>query len=214
MQDAFFLLGAERAGLLLLELALSAHPLLAWDGDFDFPLDFEEPELGEWPPLVPTWQKLARSPRVRARRLRIDPALAFPALVRSLHAQQRERARAPLFGLSVHGHYDRLLRLFPAARFVYVGRSGGRVPASSGASAALRESERAWRTIAAEIHPQRRLELRYEQLVAAPARELGRVCELLGVCFEPRMLTGPAPLQAHAHARRAREASAADERGV
>ncbi|HEU4429284.1 MAG TPA: sulfotransferase [Myxococcota bacterium] len=165
MRDSFFLLGAERAGLLLVELMLAAHPDVAWAGDF-------------------------------------DRAIAFDAeRARSLHARLRARSPARHLGLSVHGAYGDLVQLFPAARFIYLGRSSGRAAARPGPGAALRESDRAWRAIAAQIAPEQRLELRYEQLVAAPARELARVCARLGVRFEERLLRQPAPPRALARVR-------------
>jgi len=160
MRDSFFLLGAERAGLLLVELMLAAHPDVAWEGDFDRALGWDAERA------------------------------------RSLHARLRARCRARRFGLSVHGAYGDLFQRFPEARFIYLGRSGGRAVAQSGPGAALRESDRAWRAIAAQIPPEQRLELRYEQLVASPAREIARVCERLGVRFEDRLLRTPAPLRA------------------
>ena len=196
MAKPFFVMGAERAGLLLVELLLAAHPNLDWGGDFDYAVDWDEPELGDWPPLVPYWGRLSLCPRVRALRLAIDPSLGFPELVRSLLDQQQARSQAVRFGLSVHGDYDRLLRLFPEADFIYVGRSGGRAGAEPSAGLALRESDRLWRTISAQIAPRNRLELRYEQLVASPASELARVCELLGVKFERRLIREAVSLRA------------------
>ncbi len=192
MGEPVFLLGAERSGMLLLELMLAAHSKIAWAGDFDFALDWAESEHADWPPLIPYWQQLAYAPRVRELRLLIDPTLRFPELVRSLLAQQRARSEAALFGASAHRHYHRLLRLWPDARFVYLKRGvPGAGDLASAALKALRDADREWRRIAAEIDPQRRLELRYESLVAEPGSELRRVCAFLGVAYDAAILSLP-----------------------
>jgi len=178
--------------MLLVELMLAAHPDIGFGGDFDYAIswsDSEYAEYAEWPPLIPYWQHLALSPRLRELGLKIDPALGFADLVRSLLAQQRGATAWP-FGVAAHGRYDRLLRLWPRARFVYVSRATSR-EAVAREAASLRESDRSWRKIAAQIEQNRRLELRYETLLANLPTELARVCGFLGVSFDPGMLSLP-----------------------
>ncbi len=193
MREPFLLLGAERAGLLLIELMLTAHPELCWGGDFDYALAWSDSEYADWPPLIPCWQQLALSPRVKQLRVKIDPTLGFADLVRSLLEQQRGDAVKP-FGVALHDHYDRALRLWPHARFVYLARNTPRASATAEPSSdvqRLRESDRMWRKLAAEIEPSRRLELRYEALVADLPGELGRVCDFLGVGLDEGLLRLP-----------------------
>jgi hypothetical protein len=192
--EPFFLLGAERDGLLLLELMLAAHPELAWRGGFDYALEWHGDDSEEGPPLVPYWRHLALSLRARQLGVRIDPTLDFPALVRSLLEEQRGGS-APPYGVSLHAHYERALRFWPRARFVHLGRA---VPRGDAEWHRLRESERAWRRIAAEIAPERRLELRYETLLADLAGQLARVCAFLGVRFDTPVQAAPAPRAARA----------------
>ncbi len=194
MGEPFFLLGVERAGLSLVELMLRAHPELAFCGDIDFALAWPEHDEGDWPPLVPYWQHLSLSREARSLGLRIDPKLAFPDLARSLLEQLRGTEQRP-FGAAVHAHYARLVRLWPRARFLYLARAAGRpmaISASADAWERLRESDREWRSVAARIAPERRIELRYEKLVAALPTELARVCGFLGVSFDPGLLRVPA----------------------
>jgi hypothetical protein len=193
LRDPFFLLGAERAGLLLLELMLTAHPGVRWGGDFDYALAWTDSEHADWPPLIPYWQQLALSPRVKQLRVKIDPTLGFADLVRSLLDQQRGSGDL-LFGVAAHDHYDRALRLWPRARFLHLARSTSRGTAETDAASDaqfLRESDRLWRKIAAEIEPNRRLELRYETLVADLPGELRRVCDFLGLGFDAGLLRVP-----------------------
>lgn len=196
MSDPFFLMGAERGGMLLVETMLSAHPELGWGGDFDFALEWPQTEGSDspWPPLIPYWQHLAFSKRARQLGLRIDPALDAPSLVRSLLAQQRDASARP-FGAAVHARYERVLRVFPGARFVYVSRSSARTGGSPDL-AELRASELAWRRIADRIEASRRIELRYETLLTRLPTELARVCGFLGVSFDPEILRSATPAQA------------------
>lgn len=196
MSDPFFLMGAERGGMLLVETMLSAHPELGWGGDFDFALAWPDAEDSdsEWPPLIPYWQHLAFSKPARRLGLRIDPALDVPSLVRSLVAQQRGDSVRP-FGVAVHARYERVLRIWPRARFVYVSRSSARTGGSPDL-AELRASELSWRRIADRIEASRRIELRYETLLTRLPTELARVCGFLGVSFDPEILRTAPPAQA------------------
>lgn len=194
MEEPVFLIGAEREGMLLLGLMLDAHPEIAWGREFDWAVDWEDVELGDWPPLIPYWQRVALSPRVRELGLTIDPTLGVPDLVRSLLDQQRARRDAALFGATAQRHADRLLRLWPRARFLYLQRSAprsGEPRLADSEVARLRDADREWRRIAAEIAPLRRLELRYEELVSAPSRALEQVCAFLGVRFDANVLSRP-----------------------
>jgi hypothetical protein len=185
--EPFFLLGAERDGLLLLQLMLGAHSELAWRGDFDFALAWPPNAAGEGPAVMSYWWQLALSPRVKELGLRIDPTLAFPELVRSMLEQQcGDSRRQP--GVAISENYDRALRLWPRARFLCL--SSG-VARNESERLRLRESALAWRRIAAEILPERRLELRYEALVSDVGAELARVCEFLGVRFDSELLRIP-----------------------
>jgi hypothetical protein len=195
----FFLLGAEAAGVALLEAFLGAHPRVAWGGSFDYALAWEASEHAEWPPLVPYWQHLALSPRVRELHAKIDPSLAFPDLVRSLLDQQRPESGDEVFGVRLAAHYDRALKLWPHARFAFVTsspRESRPRNAAGDPSPALapREALRLWRKIAADVRSDRRLEVRYEALVREPARELERVCALLGLDFSETLLRAPQPI--------------------
>jgi hypothetical protein len=192
MEEPVFLVGAARSGIALLELMLGAHPSVHWCGEIDFALEWDETQDGEWPPLVPYWQHLATSPRVRARRLLIDPTLAFPALVKSLLLQQRPRSSAEIVGASVHDHYARLVRLWPDARFIYLGSDAA---LDEDDARSLHRAARRWRSVAAEIPMGRRLEVRYESLVLYPRLELERVCRFLELVYEPAMLTEPVVLR-------------------
>src|SRR6185369_10561789 len=54
----------------------------------------------------------------------VDRSLSYPQLIDSFLQQQRARSNKPLVGATVHRHFDRLLRIWPVARFVHLVRDG------------------------------------------------------------------------------------------
>jgi hypothetical protein len=202
MESPVFLVGAERSGTTLLRLMLDGHPQIAWPCEFDFALEWPAAEAGEWPDLFDYWSALAESRQARRTRIVIHAQLEFPELVRSLHAQICSRTSKPIAGVTAHRHFARLLRLWPEARFVYLVRDGRDVARSHvemgwagnvwAAASVWRETERDWRRLCAGVPASRRIEVRYEDLVREPRRELTRVCEFLGVRYSPEMLDYPA----------------------
>lgn len=201
MEAPLFLVAAERSGTTLLRLMLDGHPQIAWPCEFDYALEWPEAKPGEWPDLVDFWSALAANRQARQARVQIDAKLEFPDLVRSLYAQLRARTRKPIVGVTAHGHYEQLLRLWPDARFIYLVRDGRDVARSHvemgwagnvwAAAKVWRDAEHAWRSLATRIPEERRIELRYEALVREPERELTRLCAFLGVDYAPELLEYP-----------------------
>ncbi|HEY8121581.1 MAG TPA: hypothetical protein VII78_09705 [Myxococcota bacterium] len=162
----FLLLGAERDGLALLELAIRRQRALAWGGDLDFALEWDE------------------------------CCAARGALARAVIAGVRAGDARP-FGGALHDRYDVALRAWPHARFVYLARGA---PREAQQWPRLRASERAWRNVACEIAPERRLELRYERLVGDFAAQLARLGGFLGIDFALSGGRSEAATRAHAAA--------------
>lgn len=198
MANPVFLVAAERSGTTLLRLMLDGHPQIAWPCEFDYALEWPVSDEADAPDLFDFWLALSESGQARQARVEIDPALGVPELVRSLYGQLRARTRKPIVGVTVHRYFERLLRLWPEASFVYLVRDGRDVARShvemgwagnvwAGARDWL-EAERAWRALAQRIPAERRIEVRYEALVAAPAQELARICDFLDVEYSPDML--------------------------
>ena len=202
MRDPVFLVAAERSGTTLLRLMLDGHPQISWPCEFDYALDWPAGDEGEWPDLFEFWMRLAESRQARQARVQIDPELNFADLVRSFFEQLRARTRKPIVGVTAHRYFERLLRIWPEASFIYLIRDGRDVARSHvemgwagnvwSGSRAWVEAERAWRALAQHIPPERRIEVRYEALVSLPERELTRICGFLGVDYSPEMLDYPA----------------------
>jgi len=112
------------------------------------------------------------------------------------------KVSARLFG-DKNPHYallvERLLKTFPHARFLHMVRdprdnilSYKSVPFDVNDSRALAYRWRAYnlRLLRAQAAaPDRFLQVRFEDLLANADAELGRVCEFLGIAYEPSMLS-------------------------
>ena len=197
VEEPFFLVGSERSGTTLLRLMLAHHPRIECAPEFEFlvePLSDGE----RWPDLDKYREWLSTNRIFLPHGLAIDAALDYPALARSFLAQYAARSRKPIRGATCHEHFDRLLRLWPAARFVHLLRDGRDVARSCigmgwagnvwyGAERWI-TAENLWTELCRRVPPSRRFELRYEDLVRNPDAELVRLCGFLGTDFERSML--------------------------
>ena len=196
-EEPFFLVGSERSGTTLLRLMLAHHARIECAPEFEF-LVQQLPAHEGWPELGPYHDWLSTHRIFLPHGLAIDRALDYPALMKSFLAQYCARSKKPLRGATCHKHFDRLLRIWPRARFVHLVRDGRDVARScigmgwagnvwSGAERWI-EAERLWEALAPHLETLRRFELRYEDLITEPERELARLCAFLGTEFDPAML--------------------------
>ncbi|MCL6650032.1 MAG: sulfotransferase [Chloroflexi bacterium] len=193
-----FLVGAERSGTTMTRLMLSAHPAIAWSSEFEYAVDLV-PDQGGWPDLTAYYDYLAGVRSFVLHGHAIDRSLDYPALVDSFLVQTAARKGTPaVVGATVHRHFDRLLRIWPDARFIHMLRDprdvGRSVIAKGWAgnmwTAVVRwiEAEQLWAALRGRLEPDRVHEMRYEELVRNPEGELDRLCRFLGVAYDPAML--------------------------
>ncbi|MCA9302855.1 MAG: sulfotransferase [Phycisphaerales bacterium] len=197
IEQPVFLVGAERSGTTMLRLMLDHHPRIAWLNEFEYAVDLvadngQTPELGNY-------AKWLRQHRIfKATGFVIDPSLGYQQLVHSFLEQRRESRGKPIIGATVHRHFDRLIDLFPGARFIHLIRDPRDVAPSVikmgwagnvyAACTPWVEAERVWDSIEKRIEPDRFVQIRYEELLAHPDRELAKACALMGVEFDEAML--------------------------
>lgn len=195
--EPFFLVGSERSGTTLLRLMLAHHHQIECAPEFEFLVE-ALPAAGGFPALEPYYEWLSTNRIFLPHGLAIDRTLDYPALMRSFVAQYCGRSAKPIHGATCHKHFDRLLRVWPHARFVHILRDGRDVARSCqgmgwagnvwhGAERWI-EAEELWAEVAQRIDPSRRFELRYEDLVRDPERELARLCAFLGTPYDAGML--------------------------
>jgi len=197
LEGPFFVLGAVRSGTTLLRLMLGHHPEICRCEEFDFSVE----SLGEGPdlPAIVTFhERLEMHRGFRQSGYSIDTTLNHFDLLRAfLESRRRDEVR-PLVGATVHSAFTRLHEIWPNAKYVYLRRDPRDVSRSivamgwAGTSwhATQRwvEVELEWQRLRERIDPEHCLEVRFEDLVDDPELVLDRICEFLGVTFDPDML--------------------------
>lgn len=197
VESPVFLVGAERSGTTVLRLMLNHHPEISWRNEFEHAVE-RVPEHDGWPDLHQYYDWLETHRVFQASGLTISRNLDYPALMNDFLRQQLERSGKPIVGATVHHHFDRILRIWPNARFIHILRDGRDVARSTiGMGWAgnvwlgldkWMEAEQSWAKFQAQIAPERRMEITYENLISTPKQELSRICDFLGVSYSPAMM--------------------------
>ena len=121
----------------------------------------------------------------------------FEYLANAIRRQGRKR----LIGATVHRHIDRLIHMWPTARFIRLIRDGRDVANSRvamgwegnawSAAKVWVDEERAWDACKTNLAADQYIEVHFEQLVANTEAELARICDFLGVDYSSQMLSYP-----------------------
>ena len=115
--------------------------------------------------------------------------------------QRRDRTGKPLVGATVHRHFDRLLHIWPDARFIHLVRDGRDVARScigmgwagnvwTGVERWI-EAEHLWTSLSKNLSSDQHIEVTYETLIAKPVETLTDLCNFIGVPYSPAMLSYP-----------------------
>ena len=194
VQDVFVFYGALRSGSTLMRLMLNAHPDIHCPGERDFMLDALVPGPGG--DLVLDSEALEGSRIFRAANLSVpdtrDGAEAFYAMLEEDRARTGKRVHV----IVLHRGLPQLMQVMPEARFIHLLRDPRDIARSSigmgwagntwyGIDHWLK-TESAW---AAQGVPEAQVHtLKYEHLLEAPAAELQRLCDFMGLAYTEAML--------------------------
>lgn len=198
ISEPVFLVGAERSGTTLLRLMLDYHPQIAWCNEFEYSIDLVSDE-GKLPEMDRYYEWLETHRIFLASGFEIDRSLNYPQLINSFLCQRRDRASKALIGATVHRHFNRLLHIWPDARFIHILRDARDVARSNigmgwagnvwtGVERWL-EAEELWARLKQIIPENRRTELTYENLISEPVKVLTQLCEFMGVPYDEVMLS-------------------------
>lgn len=181
----------------MLRLMLDHHPQICWFGEFDYAVD----RVGDdgTPPNVQAYHDWLKAHRIfQDARFEMDHSLDYPALVKSFVQQAGERSGKPIVGATIHRHFRRILHIWPNARLIHivrdprdVARSFVKMGWAGSPWIGVRgwvEAEREWDRTRRLLDDKRMIEIRYEDLVSEPRRELERICNVLDVEFNESML--------------------------
>lgn len=185
-----FVIGSPRSGTTLLRLILNSHPRISCGEETHFLRELETIVGRDWP-LVATYG-LSREWWLERIRALYDE---FQEAVLAGSGKSRWAEKDPTYTLHLRFIDD----LFPDARYVHVLRDGHDVVASFrdrwGYASAARAARSEWaryvnaaQAFGAGLPAARFLELRYEDLVADPQAEAGRLFDFLGETWDPRVL--------------------------
>ena len=195
--EPIFLVGAERSGTTLLRLMLDHHTHIAFHSEFEFVVDYFRGN--HWPTLDDYYEYLATDRLFQSSNFEIDFSLSYPQLVNSFLVQKRQRTGKYFVGATVHRHFDRLLQIWPDAKFIHIVRDGRDVARScikmnwagnvwTGSDRWL-EVEQLWSQLKENIPTDRYIEVYYETLITEPIITLTHLCNFIGTNYDPAMLS-------------------------
>lgn len=207
MKPMPFVVGVARSGTTLLRLMLDAHPELAIPHETHFiPAALREPDASrerffELLTGFPTWEDLKTPAELfHEELLRVEPfdvrdgLRAFYRLYARSRGKSRWGDKTPPYALHIRAIHEAL----PEARFIHILRDGRDVavslrplwfsPGESMEALAGAWVEHIARARAAGAGQPFYLEVRYEDLIADPVRELRRICGFLDLSWDPAMV--------------------------
>lgn len=192
-----FLVGAERSGTTMLRLMLSHHPQIAWCQEFEYAVDLIS-DTQNFPNLDRYYEWLETHRIFRKTGFEIDLNLDYPQLINSFLCQKQEQTQKSIVGATVHRNFDKLLKIWPDARFIHIVRDPRDVARScigmgwagnvwTGVERWV-EAEQLWEKLAPKIPEERRIEVQYETLIVEPVQTLTSICDFIGVSFDEAIL--------------------------
>ncbi len=181
----------------MLRLMLAHHPQIAFGAESDFIVDAISPD-GRFMKREAFAAFLALDRVFLNRRLTIPADMGFAGIANDFLDQVARPKNAPVVGLTIHRHFDRLLWLWPDARFIHLVRDGRDVAMSTipmgwagNMWRGIRkwvEVEELWSRMADKLPADRHITIKYENLARDPEYELRRAVDFLGLDFAPEML--------------------------
>lgn len=194
---SYVLVGPLRAGTTLLHLMLNNHPQIASVGEFEESAAMLDDQ--GWPSLelYRTW--LSGHRVANSRNYTSNPETSsYPELVSDMWSQLARTHDQPIVGCTIHSRFDRIHELWPDAKFIYLTRDPRDVAnscvgmgwvghAARGAAIWIQSAQR-WNKVLKQVPDTSRIQIRYEDLLEHPERQLTRCCELLGLGYDPEML--------------------------
>ncbi|NNU14827.1 sulfotransferase [Parvularcula sp. ZS-1/3] len=188
--------GSLRAGTTLLRLLLSGHSELFELGEADFLFD-KRPADDAGPEEVEAWRKRVAAERsAKLQKFEAPKGDSYAEMLDDLLGQYP--MDKPRLILTLHRHYDDAAKMLPNAIFIRLQRDPRDVALSSVAMGwggvpyfgvwPWIEAERDWLAARDHIAPERQHFVRYEDFVANPREELGRILEVSGLPFEESVL--------------------------
>lgn len=193
-----FLVGAERSGSTLLRLMLDSHPEITCCEGFEFMVahigdDGTRPAIGAYHDYLST------HPIFGSSKLTIDASLDFDELLNDFFAQRLEISGKAIVAAMIHMDIDRILHVWPEARFIHLIRDPRDVALSviqmgwfGNVYSAVDKwihAETGWNKLVSKIADDHWIEVQFADLISDHEAQLERVCSFLGVDYTEQMLS-------------------------
>ena len=189
--------GSLRSGTTMLRLMLDGHAQMACSGEADFLFDHLHRAGGSW---RYDRDAMERDFMYIENPLRISADLDGEAALADMIHQISGGDGVAI--IMLHRHMERVAELLPNVPVIHLNRDPRDIAKSSiGMGWAGNvffgcdhwvETQEGWERYVASHPSNPVLEMRYEDLVAAPVAELTRLCEFLGLSYEDGLLAYPA----------------------
>ncbi|MEM6660615.1 MAG: sulfotransferase [Pseudomonadota bacterium] len=187
-----FVFGALRSGTTLLRLMLRHHAGIQSPGEADFLFDHVTRTSAGWDYDI---EALKRDRIFWAKDVALRPGTQGKALADGLVADYAALEQGML-SLNIHRNAPKMVDLFPEAKIIHLLRDPRDVARSSirmgwagnsyfGVDHWI-DTEAGWDK--AEVNPDNVLTVRFEELIADLEPQLTRICQFLGLEFDPAML--------------------------
>lgn len=193
-----FLVSAAGSGTAALRHLLNLHPAIVVAPEFDFLIEAITPE-GRFMKREAFVRSVEFNSRFKRLGLTIAQGAGLTGIAQSLLDQvAATKPGAAVVGAMLQHDFDRILRLWPDARFIHVVRDGRDVANANVRArqagnlwhgiAGWADAEALWDRMSHKLPDDRQLTLKYETLAAEPEYELRRVCDFLRLPLVPEML--------------------------
>ena len=192
-----FLVGAERSGTTLLRLMLDSHPNITWQSESEYLVDYID-DNGNWSSFEDFYEQIMKDRVFIGANHKIDKSLNFPDLVRSFLPRIDDGSAISVVGATCHRHFERLLFLWPKAKFIHILRDPRDVAKSSismgwagnvwyGVDRWI-SAEKSWEKLISKSASDDLFEIQYEELIESPEKKLTEICTFLGTDYHPEIL--------------------------
>ena len=223
-----FLVAPARSGAEVLRQMLDQHPAIALAPDFGFLTDAISQD-GRLMKREAFLRALEFNIRFKRLGLSVPQGLPLGGIANALLDQVAAGSPgAVVVGAVLHRHFDRILWLWPDARFIHLVRDGRDVAQANVQArragnlwhgiADWVDAEQLWDRMSLKLPVERQFTVRFEMLASETEYELRRICDFLGLVFDPAMMLPRGALQREASGRwRAadvKEVSAAEHRAA
>lgn len=193
-----FLVSAPYSGAAALRELLNLHPAINIAPPFDFLVEAITPD-GRMMKRDAFLRSVEYNSRYKRLGFSVPRGVPMAGIAHGMLDQViAMKPEAFVQGFTLQHDFDRILWLWPDARFIHLVRDGRDVAVSnvrarrSGtlwhAIADWTEAETLWERMSHKLPPDRQFTLRYEVLASETEYELRRLCDYLQVPFDPAMM--------------------------